>query len=79
MKWVEDRSEHLVATNHASEQTHRPRPPSTSNGRLLGLRDEIWHDKGGYIRPTGILVADITLGILPGPYRLPAYEATCTP
>lgn len=76
VKWVEDRSEHLVATNHAREQTHRAEAAFDAEGRLLGLRDEIWHDKGGYIRPTGVLVADITLGILPGPYRLPAYEAT---
>ena len=45
-----------------------------AEGRLLALRTEIWHDKGAYIRPTGVTVAEITLGILPGPYRLGAYE-----
>jgi CO/xanthine dehydrogenase Mo-binding subunit len=74
VKWIEDRAEHLVATNHAREQTHRIEGAFDGEGRLLGLRDEIWHDKGAYIRPTGVVVAELTLGLLPGPYRLPAYE-----
>lgn len=75
VKWVEDRAEHMVATSHAREQVHRIEAAFDADGRLLGLRDEIWHDKGAYIRPTGVIVAEMTLGILPGPYRLPAYEA----
>ena len=31
--------------------------------------------RAAYLRPTGVTVAEITLGILPGPYRLPAYDA----
>jgi CO/xanthine dehydrogenase Mo-binding subunit len=76
VKWIEDRAEHLVATNHAREQLHRIAAAFDDDGRLLALRDEIWHDKGAYIRPTGVIVAEMTLGILPGPYRLPAYEAS---
>jgi CO/xanthine dehydrogenase Mo-binding subunit len=76
VKWVEDRAEHLVATNHAREQLHRIEAAFDGAGHLLALRDEIWHDKGAYIRPTGVIVAEMTLGILPGPYRLPAYDAS---
>jgi carbon-monoxide dehydrogenase large subunit/6-hydroxypseudooxynicotine dehydrogenase subunit gamma len=76
VKWVEDRAEHFVATNHAREQLHRIEAAFDADGRMLGLRDEIWHDKGAYIRPTGVIVAEMTLGILPGPYRTAAYEAT---
>lgn len=76
VKWTEDRAEHLVATNHAREQVHRIEGAFSSEGKLLGLRDEIWHDKGAYIRPTGIVVSEISVGMLPWPYRVPAYDGT---
>jgi CO/xanthine dehydrogenase Mo-binding subunit len=76
VKWTEDRAEHLVATNHAREQLHRIEGAFDSGGRLLALRDEIWHDKGAYIRPTGLVVSEISVGMLPWPYRVPAYEGT---
>ena len=77
VKWTEDRAEHLVATNHAREQQHRHRGRvRRPTARLLGLRDEMWHNKGAYIRPTGIVVSEISMGMLPWPYRVPAYEGT---
>ena len=76
VKWIEDRQENLVATNHSREQTHRLRAAFDEKNRLLGLRDEVWHDNGAYIRTHGIIVADLTLAMLPGPYRVPAYEGT---
>ena len=75
VKWVEDRAEHLVATNHAREQRHHIAGAFASDGRWLGLRDEVWHNKGAYIRPTGVVVAEMTAGMLPGPYRIEAYAA----
>jgi CO/xanthine dehydrogenase Mo-binding subunit len=76
VKWVEDRAEHLVATNHSREQVHRLEAAFDDEHRLLGLRDEVWHDNGAYIRTHGVIVADLALVMLPGPYRLPAYEGT---
>jgi aerobic carbon-monoxide dehydrogenase large subunit len=76
VKWVEDRAEHLVATNHSREQVHRLEAAFDDEHRLLGLRDEVWHDNGAYIRTHGVIVADLTLAMLPGPYRIPAYEGT---
>jgi carbon-monoxide dehydrogenase large subunit len=76
VKWVEDRIEHLVATNHSREQVHRLEAAFDDEHRLLGLRDEVWHDNGAYIRTHGVIVADLTLAMLPGTYRVPAYEGT---
>ena len=76
VKWIEDRAEHLVATNHSREQVHRLEAAFDAEHRLLGLRDEVWHDNGAYIRTHGVIVADLTLAMLPGPYRLAAYEGT---
>lgn len=74
VKWIEDRAEHLVATNHSREQVHKIEAAFDDQHRLLALRDEVWHDNGAYVRTHGVIVADLTLAMLPGPYRLPAYE-----
>ena len=74
VKWTEDRAEHLVAINHAREQVHRVSAAFDDRARLLGLKDEIWHNKGAYIRPTGVVVSEISIGMIPWPYRVPAYE-----
>ena len=76
VKWIEDRSENLVATNHSREQGRRLEAAFDEGHRLLGLRDEVWHDNGAYMRTHGVIVADLTLAMLPGPYRVPAYEGT---
>jgi 6-hydroxypseudooxynicotine dehydrogenase subunit gamma len=76
VKWVEDRSEHMVATSHAREQVHRLELALDQNGLILGLRDEIFHNHGAYFRQTEPLVSDITSVITVGPYRIPTYSAT---
>jgi carbon-monoxide dehydrogenase large subunit/6-hydroxypseudooxynicotine dehydrogenase subunit gamma len=76
VKWIEDRSEHLVATNHSRHQVHRIEAAFDADHRLLALVDELWHDNGAYIRTHGVIVPDLTLSMLPGPYRVPAYRGT---
>lgn len=75
VKWHEDRLEHMVAISHAREQVHRIEGAFDVDGHLLGLRDEIWHNQGAFLRQSEPLVSDITAGIVPGPYRVPAYRA----
>ena len=75
VKWIEDRREHLIATNHSREQRHlAPRLPFDAEGRILGLEDEFFHDQGAYMRTHGARVMDRTLWSIPGPYRMPAYR-----
>jgi aerobic carbon-monoxide dehydrogenase large subunit len=75
VKWIEDRQEHFVATNHSRQQRHKIRAAVDSTGFILGLEDEFFHDQGAYVRTHGARVVDLTAGMLPGPYRLPAYRA----
>jgi len=74
VKWIEDRAEHLVATNHSRQQRRRVAGAFAQDGELLALRDTIWHDNGAYVRTHGVVVPELTLSMLPGPYRVPAYE-----
>jgi carbon-monoxide dehydrogenase large subunit/6-hydroxypseudooxynicotine dehydrogenase subunit gamma len=75
IKWIEDRREHLVAANHSRQQLHKVRAAVASDGEILAIDDEFFHDQGAYIRTHATRVAMMTCGILPGPCRLPAYRA----
>jgi carbon-monoxide dehydrogenase large subunit/6-hydroxypseudooxynicotine dehydrogenase subunit gamma len=74
VKWIEDRRENLMACNHSREQHHRVRAAVHVDGRVLAIEDEFFHDQGAYVRTHGARVADMTAGMLPGPYRVPAYR-----
>lgn len=74
VKWIEDRLEHLQATNHSREQKHKITIGFDETGRIHALRDEIFVDQGGYIRTHGVTVPSLTQGMLPGPYDIGAIE-----
>ena len=76
VKWIEDRMEHLLATNHSRQQRHRIRAAVDADGRLLAIDDTFFHDQGAYIRTHGARVITMTCGILPGPYKVADYRAT---
>jgi aerobic carbon-monoxide dehydrogenase large subunit len=75
VKWIEDRREHLVAANHSRQQLHRIRVAVDGEGRILAVDDRYFHDQGAYLRTHAARVVHMTAGILPGPYRVPAYRA----
>jgi aerobic carbon-monoxide dehydrogenase large subunit len=74
VKWAEDRAEHMVAVNHSRQQTHRIAAAFDGAGRITGLRDDVVHDNGAYCRTHGIIVPELAVAMLPGPYRVPAYR-----
>jgi CO/xanthine dehydrogenase Mo-binding subunit len=74
VKWIEDRREHMVATNHSRQQRHVIRAAVDAEGALLAIDDVFFHDQGAYVRTHGARVVDLAAGMLPGPYRLPAYR-----
>src|SRR5580700_5082368 len=75
VKWIEDRREHLIAANHSRQQKHKIRAAVDDNGVILAIDDLYYHDQGAYIRTHATRVVHMTAGILPGPYRVPAYRA----
>jgi carbon-monoxide dehydrogenase large subunit/6-hydroxypseudooxynicotine dehydrogenase subunit gamma len=75
IKWIEDRHEHFVAANHSRQQHHRLRAAVDKDGHILAIDDDFIHDQGAYVRTHGARVVDLTAGMLPGPYHVPAYKA----
>jgi aerobic carbon-monoxide dehydrogenase large subunit len=75
VKWIEDRRENLIACNHSRQQRHKVRAAIDAQGRILAIDDEFFHDQGAYVRTHGARVPDLTAGMLPGLYRVPAYRA----
>ena len=74
VKWIEDRREHLLAANHSRDQTHHIRAAVDADGFITAIDDEFWVDQGAYVRTHAATVADLTAGMLPGPYCIPAYR-----
>jgi carbon-monoxide dehydrogenase large subunit len=79
IQWIEDRREHLMATNHSRQQYHDIEIGFDRDGRILALADRFITDMGAYIRTHGVVVPELTAALLPGPYRIPNYlcEARC--
>jgi CO/xanthine dehydrogenase Mo-binding subunit len=72
--WVEDREENLRATNHSREQVHRVELAVRKDGTFLGLKDSFINNTGAYVRTHGMTVPGLSVSMLPGPYRWPAYR-----
>jgi carbon-monoxide dehydrogenase large subunit len=75
IKWIEDRREHMMSANQSRQQTHRIKAAVAADGRILGIDETLFHEQGAYVRTHGARVADMTIGLLLGPYRVPAYRA----
>jgi aerobic carbon-monoxide dehydrogenase large subunit len=76
IKWIEDRQEHLTATNHSRGQSHRLRAlVRVSDGFIEAM--DVWFvlDQGAYVRTHGATVASLTASMLPGPYVIPNFRA----
>ncbi len=71
VKWIEDRREHLIATNHARDVACELEIACDRDGAILALRGHAKADVGAYIRTNGATGARNTAQILSGPYRVP--------
>jgi carbon-monoxide dehydrogenase large subunit len=75
VQWLEDRREHLMATNHSRQQWHETEIGFDEGGRIVALIDRFTADMGAYIRTHGVVVPELTAALLPGPYRVPNYRS----
>jgi carbon-monoxide dehydrogenase large subunit len=71
VKWIEDRREHLLATNHARDAECEIEIACDLDGNILGLRGHAKVDVGAYVRNAGITPSRNIAQVSPGPYRIP--------
>jgi carbon-monoxide dehydrogenase large subunit len=71
VKWIEDRREHLLATNHARDAECELEIACDRDGTILALRGHAFTDQGAYIRTNGPTAARNIAQVLTGPYRIP--------
>jgi aerobic carbon-monoxide dehydrogenase large subunit len=71
VKWIEDRREHLIATNHARDVACELEIACERDGTILALRGQAAADVGAYLRTNGATAPRNTAQILSGPYRVP--------
>ncbi len=77
VKWIEDRSENLMVSGQAREESFDVRAAVSDDGDLLGLDVRMVLDNGAY-PVMGTMVPSIIEMMLPGPYKLAAlgFEST---
>jgi aerobic carbon-monoxide dehydrogenase large subunit len=71
IKWVEDRREHFMAIAHSRETECEIEMAFDRDGRILGLRGDIYVDIGAYVRPNGMTPVRNAAQFTSGPYRIP--------
>jgi len=74
VEWIEDRREHLAASQHARDQIVRAELALAKDGTMLGLRAHITCDIGAYCEyPWPTFEANVTASAMPGPYTIRAF------
>ena len=76
VKWIEDRREHLMATNQARDIVCELEIAADADGLILGLRAELTADIGAYVRTNGAVAPTRAAQFLPGPYAIDSYACT---
>ena len=78
VKWAQDRIEHLQTAYHARDAVIEAELAADADGRIIGLRAELWCDSGAYSPyPLGCSLEPHTAVVgLPGPYVVPWLDYT---
>ncbi len=71
VRWLEDRKENLLATNHARDAECELEIACEADGTIVAIRGRAIVDTGAYIRTVGVSPPRNIVQVLPGPYRVP--------
>jgi carbon-monoxide dehydrogenase large subunit len=74
VKWIEDRREHLMATNHSREMECELEIAVAADGTIVGMRGHLMADMGAYVRTNGGVGPGKGTQFLQGPYRIANLE-----
>jgi carbon-monoxide dehydrogenase large subunit len=70
VKWVEDRLENLLGSNHSRQMECELEIVCERNGRILALRGEVRTDSGAYMRSSGAVPPRNVAQFMSGPYDI---------
>jgi carbon-monoxide dehydrogenase large subunit len=76
VKWNEDRREHMLAANHAREVECDVEIAAMRDGKVLGLRGQIWSNVGAYVRTNGCVGPRNVAQYMSGPYAIENIDLT---
>jgi carbon-monoxide dehydrogenase large subunit len=75
VQWIEDRREHMMASNHSREMVHDVEIGVQRDGTIEAIVVRGAVDMGAYIRTNGFVVPERAAAFIPGPYRVRNYLA----
>ncbi len=78
VRWVEERSEHALATVHGRGQIQHIELAADEDGRLLAVRVRLLADMGAYLQLVTPGVPLLGAFLYSGVYDVPAYSFRCT-
>lgn len=70
VKWIEDRLENLLGSNHSRQMECELEIVCERNGRILALRGSVHTDSGAYMRSSGAVPPRNVAQFLSGPYDI---------
>jgi len=76
VKWIETRSEHMVATVAGRDQLQTATLAADESGRMLALRVHLLQDCGAYLALLTPSIAHLTVIMVPGAYALEHVDIT---
>jgi carbon-monoxide dehydrogenase large subunit len=76
VKWIEDRSENVVATIHGRDQLQEYEAGVDEHGRVLALRLDAIQNNGAYLQLLTPTISHLTLFMVPGAYDVQQVSIT---
>ena len=78
VKWVEDRRENLLGSNHSREMDSEVEIVCERNGRIIAIRGSVAIDCGAYMRTSAAIPPRNVAQFMSGPYDIPNIEVQAT-
>jgi carbon-monoxide dehydrogenase large subunit len=77
VKWIEGRSEAMLATTHGRDQLQHVELAADRDGRVQALRIELIQNYGAYLQFITPSIAHLTVFMVPGAYDIQQVDITC--
>ncbi len=73
VKWIEDRREEFVGSNHERGQVHHVKVAADDEGHVLAMDVNFINDAGAYCS-YGLIIPIVTAAQMQGPYKIPNFR-----